>query len=111
MKRFERKLVVIGGLLALIIFVQLPIDLRLLKLMPVNGSEMLMPILIACVMLAALGFAIGLVAILSMLGDISDQNELLTGLRQEGLIYSARAFFAKASNSAGLCKKGACGID
>ncbi|MEP3451335.1 MAG: MFS transporter [Parasphingorhabdus sp.] len=101
MKRFERNLVVIGGLLGLIVFVQLPIDLRLLALMPSNGSDMLMPILITCVMLAALGFAIGLVAILSMLGDISDQNELLTGLRQEGLIYSARAFFAKASNSAG----------
>lgn len=101
MKRLERKVVVIGGLLTLIIFVQLPIDLRLLGLMPANGSEMLMPILVASVMCAALGFAIGLVAILSMLGDISDQNELITGLRQEGLIFSARAFFAKASNSAG----------
>ena len=101
MKRFDRKPVVIGGLLTLILFVQLPIDLRLLGLMPANGSEMLMPILVACVMCAALGFAIGLVAILSMLGDIADQNELHTGLRQEGLIYSARAFFAKASNSAG----------
>ncbi|MEO9470318.1 MFS transporter [Parasphingorhabdus sp.] len=101
MKRFERKNVVIGGLLTLAIFVQLPIDLRLLGLMPANGSEMLMPLLIASVMIAAVGFAAGLVAILSMLGDISDQNELHTGLRQEGLIFSARAFFAKASNSAG----------
>lgn len=101
MKRYERKFVVLGGLLALIIFVQLPIDLRLLGLMPANGSEILMPVLVASVMCAALGFAIGLVAILSMLGDISDQNELFTGLRQEGLIFSARAFFAKASNSAG----------
>ncbi len=101
MKRFDRKRVVIGGLLTLIIFVQLPIDLRLLGLMPPNGSDMLMPILLVCVMCAAVGFSIGLVAILSILGDISDQNELVTGLRQEGLIYSARAFFAKASNSAG----------
>ncbi len=101
MKWFDRRPVVIGGLLTLILFVQLPIDLRLLGLMPPNGSEMLMPILVACVMCAALGFAIGLVAILSMLGDIADQNELHSGLRQEGLIFSARAFFAKASNSAG----------
>lgn len=101
MRRFERKQVVIGGLLTLIIFVQLPIDLRLLGLMPANGSDLLMPLLVGSVMCAAIGFSIGLVAILSMLGDISDQNELLTGLRQEGLIFSARAFFAKASNSAG----------
>ena len=45
--------------------------------------------------------AIGAVAVLSMLGDVADQNDLTHGLRQEGLIYSARAFFAKASNSAG----------
>jgi len=36
-----------------------------------------------------------------MLGDLTDENEVLNGLRQEGLIYSARAFFAKASNSVG----------
>ena len=35
------------------------------------------------------------------IGDIVDENELLTGERQEGLFYSARAFFAKASNSVG----------
>ena len=36
-----------------------------------------------------------------MLGDIIDENELVTGERQEGLFYSARAFFAKASYSFG----------
>jgi Na+/melibiose symporter-like transporter len=38
---------------------------------------------------------------LSMIGDIIDDNELETGERQEGLYYAARAFFAKASNSFG----------
>lgn len=36
-----------------------------------------------------------------MIGDIIDENELISGVRQEGLFYSARAFFAKASNSVG----------
>ncbi len=36
-----------------------------------------------------------------MIGDIIDENELISGVRQEGLFYSARAFFAKASNSMG----------
>ena len=36
-----------------------------------------------------------------MIGDIIDENELTTGLREEGLFYSARAFFAKASFSFG----------
>lgn len=101
MRRFDRKPVAMGGIACLVIFYQFPIDLRLLGLLPANGSEILLPILLASFMLAVLGLAIGLIAVLSMLGDISDENELLTGLRQEGLIFSARAFFAKASNSVG----------
>ncbi len=49
----------------------------------------------------ALSLGVGTVAILSMIGDIIDDNELQTGKRQEGLFYSARAFFAKASSSFG----------
>ena len=37
-----------------------------------------------------------------MIGDIIDENELRTGEREEGLYYSARAFFAKASSSFGI---------
>ena len=44
---------------------------------------------------------VGSVAIMSMIGDVIDENELATGLRQEGLFYSSRAFFAKAANSFG----------
>jgi Na+/melibiose symporter-like transporter len=36
-----------------------------------------------------------------MIGDLIDENELKTGLRQDGLYFSARAFFAKASFSVG----------
>jgi Na+/melibiose symporter-like transporter len=36
-----------------------------------------------------------------MIGDIVDENELAKGVREEGLFYSARAFFAKASYSFG----------
>ena len=101
MRKFDRKPVLIGGLLGLMIFGQIPINLRLLDLMPVNGSENLLPILLLSALLASTCAAAGAVAMMSILGDITDENELLNGLRQEGLIYSARAFFAKASNSAG----------
>jgi GPH family glycoside/pentoside/hexuronide:cation symporter len=101
MRKFDRKAVLIGGLLGLMIFTQIPIDLRLLGLMPVNGSEILLPLLLLSALLGSICAAAGAVAMMSILGDVADENELLIGLRQEGLIYSARAFFAKASNSAG----------
>ena len=101
MKKFDRKPVLIGGLLGVLIFGQLPIVLRLLGLMPVNGSELLLPLLMVSALVSTTCAAAGAVAMMSMLGDIADENELLVGRRQEGLIYSARAFFAKASNSIG----------
>ena len=38
---------------------------------------------------------------MSALADIADEHELKTGLRLEGIFYSARAFFAKAMNAFG----------
>ena len=101
MRKFDRKPVLIGGLLGLLIIGPVPLVLRLFDLMPANGSEHLLPIVIASAMVSVMCAAAGAVAMMSILGDIADENELLIGLRQEGLIYSARAFFAKASNSAG----------
>lgn len=101
MRFVERKIVLIFGLSGIVIFVQTPIILRLFELMPANGASGLLPILLTSAAGVAFCLAASAVAILSMLGDVSDENELMNGLRQEGLIYSARAFFAKASNSAG----------
>jgi len=101
MRLLDRKRVMLVSLGITTICAQLVVTLRLFGLMPENGDPLLLPLLL----LNAAGFSfsigMGLVAIPSMLGDIIDENELLTGERQEGLFYSARAFFAKASNSVG----------
>ena len=101
MRLFDRKPVMLVSLGITTICAQLVVTLRLFGLMPENGDPLLLPLLL----LNAAGFTfsigMGSVAIMSMIGDIVDENELLTGERQEGLFYSARAFFAKASNSVG----------
>ena len=101
MRLFDRKPVMLVSLGITTICAQLVVTLRLFGLMPENGDPLLLPLLL----LNAAGFTfsigMGSVAIMSMIGDIVDENELLTGERQEGLFFSARAFFAKASNSVG----------
>ena len=101
MRRFDRKPVLLASITAVVIAAQLPLNLRLLGLFPENDSAALLPLLLLHTAITAGGIAIAAVSVLSMLGDIADQIELKKGLRQEGLIYSARTFFAKASNSAG----------
>ena len=101
MKRFDRKPVLLGSLGGVFLFSQLAVDLRLLGLMPENGDPLLLPALMANA--AGLSSMLGMasVTIMSMIGDVIDESELLTRRRQEGLFYSARAFFAKASYSFG----------
>ncbi len=101
MRRFDRKPVLLGSLAGMVVFAQLVVDLRLLGLLPENHDPALLPILLANAAGFSLCIGMGSVTIYSMLGDIIDENELTTGKRQEGLYYSARAFFAKASNSFG----------
>jgi Na+/melibiose symporter-like transporter len=102
MRKFDRKPVMMVSLVGGIVFAQLMVDLRLLGLMFENGDPALLPVLL--VNRAGFSFSIGVstVVMLSMIGDIIDDNELATGDREEGLYYSARAFFAKASSSFGI---------
>lgn len=106
MRRFDRKPVLIGNLIALVVFVQLPVDLRILDLMPDNKSSFLLPLLLVNVGCFSFTVALGSVAILSMLGDTIDENELNTGGRDEGLFYSARTFIGKAASSMGYVVAG-----
>ncbi len=100
-KKFDRKPVIVAALILMTIFAQLVIDLRLLGLLPANHDDNLLPILLANAGAFALTIGVGGVAIMGMIGDLIDENELATGLRQDGLFFSARAFFAKASYSVG----------
>ena len=99
MKKYDRKPVMLCSLFGIVLFAQLVVNLRLLGVLPENEDPMLLPCLLANA--AGFSFSIGTstVAIMSMIGDIIDENELITGLREEGLFYSARAIFGKGSYS------------
>lgn len=101
MRKFDRKPVVMLSLIGMVIASQLVVDLRLLGILPENHSPELLPILLCNFGIFTFSIGVGAVAILSMIGDVVDESELRTGLREEGLFYSARTFFAKASFSFG----------
>jgi len=77
------------------------IVLRLLEFLPENGHPIILPLLIGQAFLAAILVPVIYITINSMFADISDELELSTGRRQEGIIYSARAFAGKAANALG----------
>jgi GPH family glycoside/pentoside/hexuronide:cation symporter len=75
--------------------------LRLFEILPENGHWSILPLLIASGFIGAVVAPVVFISINSMFADIADELELETGERQEGIIFSARAFAGKAANGLG----------
>jgi Na+/melibiose symporter-like transporter len=79
----------------------LPTILRLIGLFPENESPLLLPVLIISQITTGFGMAIMVVGMGSIMADIADNQELQTGKRQEGLIFSFIGFASKATSGVG----------
>ena len=100
-QRFDKRATIVWTAAWLSIVPALPVILRMLGYFPENGSALLLPVLMIFVALGAVCGAVLNISVMSALADIADENELLYGQRQEGMLYSARTFFAKADNAIG----------
>ena len=80
----------------------------LLGAAPQNSSTELVIFLISIYAIASASGSILNISVMSALADITDEHELKTGKRQEGIFYAARAFFSKASNGMGQVVAGLC---
>ena len=99
--RFDKRATIVTTCLALSIFWSSAVILRLFDLAPQNSTWELVVFIIFLGSFSSASGAILNISVMSALADIADENELKTGLRQEGIFYSARAFFGKASNGMG----------
>jgi Na+/melibiose symporter-like transporter len=77
------------------------VNLALMGLAPENTSWSLVLFIVFLGSFASFFGAVLNISVMSALADVADEHELETGMRQEGIFYSARAFFAKAMNATG----------
>ncbi len=99
--RFDKRATIVTTAALLSVFPAMPVILRLMGLFPENGSDSL---LVGIAIFAGLGAVSGSmlnISVMSAIADIADENALKYGVRQEGILYSARMFFAKLDNSIG----------
>ena len=68
---------------------------------PENGSPWVLAIFLAASTVGALAAPVIGATANSMLADVADEHELDTGIRREGVLYSVRAFSAKATAAFG----------
>jgi len=83
-----------------------PIGLRLLDLMPANGSQALAIILTAESLLQGMLYVMSAVLMNSMLADVVEDVAVRSGRRSEGLLFSADQFFTKAVSGVGVMISG-----
>lgn len=98
-RRIQKRPLVVLAVLGYAIVHPAPYLLRYMGLWPENGQEMLLPMLLGWTVLGTWSLGALNVCVMSMLADLVDEHQLTSGRRQEGIFYSARVFFAKASNS------------
>jgi Na+/melibiose symporter-like transporter len=99
--------VIICSTAAMVVFPALGYILRELGLIFPNGDPRLLPTLVS---IAAVSYAVGAIlniSVMSALADVADENEVRFGVRQEGVLYSTRALFAKVDTAIGAALAGA----
>jgi GPH family glycoside/pentoside/hexuronide:cation symporter len=100
-KQFDKPPVIVTSAILLSVVPALPVMLRMAGYFPDNGTPLLLPIMISFSGLVGVCGAVLNISVMSALADIADENELLYGKRQEGVLYAARTFFSKADMALG----------
>jgi GPH family glycoside/pentoside/hexuronide:cation symporter len=79
-----------------------PLALRLLDVMPANGAPALIPILMVSLALVTTCTISASILAVSMVADVTEQVQLATGRRAEGLLFSAVTMVNKAISGMGV---------
>jgi len=96
-RAFGKKHACIAMFFGCVVAIQAPILLRLLGVFPGNGSALLMPILIVAHLLSGSLTNGGFILSSSMVADITEDAQVKTGRRAEGLLMATNTFITKAT--------------
>jgi Na+/melibiose symporter-like transporter len=101
-RRFGKKRAGIALAVLWLFFFQSPPLLKLLGLMPPEGSAALLTVLFFTTVIGWSLILAALILLLSMITDINEDNELRTGQRAEGVFAAAGSFMNKIVTGAGI---------
>jgi GPH family glycoside/pentoside/hexuronide:cation symporter len=100
--QIEKRTIILAGTALFTLFVALPVLLRLAGILPETLSPATVTGIIAGgLLIAAFGAGGSVTAFNSAMADITDEHELRTGRRQEGVYFGALAFAGKSSSGIG----------
>ena len=100
-ERFEKLNTGIAFIVLFSFFAAMPVILRMSGLFPENDSTLLLPLLLIFYVGQMTSGVMLIITAGSIIADVADEQDLLSGRRQEGVFYSARTFFGKATSGLG----------
>lgn len=100
-KKFDKRATILVSVTGYAFLEAMPVILRIFGMFPDNGTTALFPSILVFHALGSASMSILNISVMSALADVADENELIHGVRQEGLLYSARSFFSKADRAVG----------
>lgn len=101
-QRADKRQVAIKLWIFATLFLPVPVLGRLLGIMPENGTNLLLTLLVIHSLIEVVMLIMGGILISSMVADLVEDSEKTTGRRSEGLFFAARSFAAKAVNGLGI---------
>jgi GPH family glycoside/pentoside/hexuronide:cation symporter len=98
--RFDKKRMLLLSLCILISTQAVPAALRLVGLLPLEGTPLVI-LLVVNAAISGLGLTAAAIAVSSMLADAADEHEYLFGHRREGLYFAGWSFAGKVATGGG----------
>jgi len=105
-KRFGKKQSMIGVFFASLFASTVPIAMRLLGLLPPNGTGALFAIVLVFYFIAAVLGLSGFIIVTSMMADVVEDAAVATGQRSEGLLFAANGLISKCVTGVGTFLSG-----
>lgn len=101
-RAFDKRRASIGVTALIVATTPVSLVLGLLGLFPANGSPSLMPYLFVTGVVSTTALIIQGVLFDAMLADVIEENEVLTGQREEGVFFAASLFIRKCVTGLGV---------
>ena len=98
-RRFDKRRACITVFFLSIFTNAIPIALRLIGVLPPNGTPVVLGLLIADTMATAVLATTGFIIVTSMLMDVVEDTQVRTGRRSEGLLFSVDSLLRKLTNA------------
>jgi Na+/melibiose symporter-like transporter len=100
-RRFGKKAAMIGLFSFSVVTAAGPLFLRLIGVLPANGSPWIMPILAIDGIITATVAIVGYILVGSMMADVVEDAAAKSGVRSEGLLYAANGLLPKLTGGVG----------